>query len=106
MGLNCEVDSDCDDPGHSRCNVDKICGCQPDHSVENNATCEPLLHGFCKNNERCKFENSECIDNMCKCKSGFIALTPTKCVKCKYTPIKHTILIQENYCLSPYVILL
>ncbi|XP_074106153.1 prion-like-(Q/N-rich) domain-bearing protein 25 [Cotesia typhae] len=81
LGIHCKVDSDCEDPGHIRCNIDKICGCQPDHRVENNAICEPLLHGFCETNQLCKFENSECIDNMCKCKSGFIALTPTKCVK-------------------------
>ncbi|XP_044585745.1 prion-like-(Q/N-rich) domain-bearing protein 25 [Cotesia glomerata] len=79
LGKSCEIDMDCDDLNHLRCSDHKVCICQIYH-VTQISSCFSLLYRFCDNDIRCKVNNSICIDNLCQCRNGYVADSPSICL--------------------------
>ncbi|CAG5084620.1 Protein of unknown function, partial [Cotesia congregata] len=70
--MRCDNDNDCSYILNSKCRSDvNICICKSTHKMLNETTCAPLLGQHCKPNEQCAMSNSQCIDNVCQCQSGY-----------------------------------
>lgn len=83
LGKSCESDMDCDDLSHLRCSDGKVCVCQSYH-VAQISSCFSLLYRYCDDDMRCTVNNSVCIDNLCQCRDGYIADSPSTCLLCKF----------------------
>lgn len=65
--MPCQYDSYCRKfISHSVCRKN-TCICDEHHLPVNNKICLPKLDVFCRNDEKCVVENSDCIDNRCQC---------------------------------------
>ncbi|XP_057318194.1 protein eyes shut homolog [Microplitis mediator] len=80
LGLSCKDDIDCRKIKNARCSINKKCVCKNNHAKLNKKACAPLLEEFCSTSEKCAMENSECIDNMCKCQIHFVPINNNQCV--------------------------
>ncbi|XP_074098774.1 prion-like-(Q/N-rich) domain-bearing protein 25 [Cotesia typhae] len=70
--MPCQYDSHCRKfINHSVCRKN-ICICDNHHLPVNNLICLPKLGVFCRNDEKCVVENSDCIDNRCQCIINYV----------------------------------
>ncbi|XP_057318324.1 prion-like-(Q/N-rich) domain-bearing protein 25 [Microplitis mediator] len=81
LGEDCEIDEDCDTTVHAKCSIDKKCICRSKYLKTNDSTCAPSLGEYCWKNERCANDNSECIDNECKCKHNYFLDSNNTCIR-------------------------
>ncbi|CAD6236692.1 GSCOCG00008239001-RA-CDS [Cotesia congregata] len=63
-------DFDCTEDNFARCNSKNICECD-NRFTKNNETCEPTLSAYCKEDNHCRVENSNCRDGFCNCKPSY-----------------------------------
>ncbi|XP_057335152.1 uncharacterized protein DDB_G0272530-like [Microplitis mediator] len=80
LATSCYDALDCSDPWHAACSPNKKCICKTNHLAINNATCYPILDGYCWNNSQCIIRNSVCSDFQCTCKSDFVAVSDNLCI--------------------------
>ncbi|XP_014298521.2 fibrillin-1-like isoform X2 [Microplitis demolitor] len=80
LGDSCKTNQDCSDILHAKCSMKKKCVCRPNNIRLNSIDCAPLLNEFCWKNETCAPANSLCIDNVCKCDSGYLPLSNDRCL--------------------------
>ncbi|XP_074095247.1 uncharacterized protein LOC141524953 [Cotesia typhae] len=79
LGDPCHNSYDCSLTLYSTCSPAGKCVCKRNNVQVNGTRCVPLLNEFCWK-ESCAPENSMCIDNKCKCKSGFLAKPNDQCL--------------------------
>lgn len=79
LGNQCKNHSDCGKLGRTKCSDDHKCVCAENHIIVDMAMCLPLLDGFCTNASPCFVENSVCINNVCQCQDGYVALSHKQC---------------------------
>ncbi|XP_014295756.1 prion-like-(Q/N-rich) domain-bearing protein 25 [Microplitis demolitor] len=77
---HCDQVSDCGDPWHNKCSVDKKCICNKNNVLINKSTCLPLLKGYCWVDHQCVVENSFCTDFRCECQRNFIPASTNLCI--------------------------
>ncbi|XP_057336159.1 tenascin-like [Microplitis mediator] len=81
IGSPCETDFDCGTIKFSYCSANKTCTCSLNTLVTDDQSCLPLLNLYCQTDDECKIEHSLCIDNECKCKPLFEAISNVECRK-------------------------
>ncbi|XP_053594644.1 prion-like-(Q/N-rich) domain-bearing protein 25 [Microplitis demolitor] len=80
LDLSCKEDIDCRKIKNARCSINKKCVCKSNHVKLNKKVCAPLLEEFCSTSRQCAIGNSECIDNICKCKIHFVPVDNSLCI--------------------------
>lgn len=71
IGEACEDDDfDCTEDNFARCNSKNVCECD-NRFTKNNETCEPTLSAYCKEDNHCRVENSNCRNGFCNCKPNY-----------------------------------
>ncbi|XP_053593223.1 prion-like-(Q/N-rich) domain-bearing protein 25 isoform X2 [Microplitis demolitor] len=81
IGQRCDRDIDCGDMNHAICSRDTKCICRENHISLDNATCSPLLGGYCWTEEECVPDNSICLFDKCQCKPHFEVKSNDQCVR-------------------------
>lgn len=73
LGKPCEVNSNCDKIVNAECSNNKRCICNKNSMMLDEFSCGPKLGGACSASMECLPENLRCVQNICRCKSGFFA---------------------------------
>lgn len=83
IGDTCRYMADCLPLENAICSY-RNCRCLPNYGpTSNKKKCVPLLDGYCDEDQKCYSQNSECNNNECQCKEGFIMNYMKQCVRCK-----------------------
>ncbi|KAG8034006.1 hypothetical protein G9C98_008487, partial [Cotesia typhae] len=91
LGHRCKDNLDCKYIMNSKCSADKFCTCAFKHFGFSKYQCIPSLGGYCTKDNDCTVYASQCIDNQCRCKANFTAVSGNQCklnfslVRCNVT---------------------
>ncbi|XP_057333197.1 protein crumbs-like [Microplitis mediator] len=86
LGKPCENNMECFQIPNAVCSLKKICDCDKNHYAMDDQTCLPILGGFCSQDDHCRYNTMNCVNNMCQCKSNFIAISGTQCKEKNLVP--------------------
>lgn len=81
-GTFCQSDDDCAFIKYMKCSEDYKCVCHDKTISINDATCAPILDGFCEKHAECIVDDSICFNNKCQCKPKYKAVADDECRNC------------------------
>ncbi|KAH0561411.1 hypothetical protein KQX54_016610 [Cotesia glomerata] len=78
-GTFCQSDDNCTLIKYMKCSEDNKCVCHDKTILINDATCAPILGGFCEKHAECIVDYSVCFNNKCQCKPKYKAVADDEC---------------------------